>query len=392
MVFAGTGRHRRINSKTRKSAAAIAGVAGVGITLPLLTTTGAHAVSLETWDKVAMCESSGNWSIDTGNGFYGGLQFTSSTWAGYGGHAYAPQANLATKNQQITIAEKVLAGQGPGAWPVCGPQAGLTKGGPAPQLDTTPTPQQPAPQQSTPGITASGDGSSNGQVQTASPTSEDAGRGRGYRVVAGDTLSKIARKQHVEGDWHTLYKINRSVVGSNPDRICPGQELTLDGTAASPATAVDQPAPQTAAPAAPQASTVSSSSGYVAPVQARITTGYHVPGPWASGYHTGVDLAVPTGTSVKAITAGIVVFAGWGGAYGNQVVIEHPDGKYSQYAHLSALNVATGQGVTAAQQIGLSGATGNATGPHLHFEIRTTPDYGTDTDPTTYLAAHGITL
>ncbi|MEV4615874.1 transglycosylase family protein, partial [Kitasatospora sp. NPDC049258] len=80
-----------------------------------------------TWDKVAQCESTGNWAINSGNGFYGGLQFTNSTWAAFGGTSYAPQANLASKAQQIAVAEKVLAAQGPGAWPVCSVKAGLTK-------------------------------------------------------------------------------------------------------------------------------------------------------------------------------------------------------------------------------------------------------------------------
>jgi hypothetical protein len=72
------------------------------------------------WDAVALCESGGNWSINTGNGFYGGLQFTPSTWAAFGGTAYAPRADLAARSQQIAVAEKVLATQGPGAWPTCG--------------------------------------------------------------------------------------------------------------------------------------------------------------------------------------------------------------------------------------------------------------------------------
>jgi hypothetical protein len=90
-----------------------------------LPATTATAASVATWDKVAQCESSGNWSANTGNGFYGGLQFTASTWQAYGGTAYAPRADLATKQQQILIAEKVLAGQGEGAWPNCGPKNGL---------------------------------------------------------------------------------------------------------------------------------------------------------------------------------------------------------------------------------------------------------------------------
>ena len=72
------------------------------------------------WDAVAQCESGGNWSINTGNGYYGGLQFNSSTWLAFGGGAYAPRADLATRSQQIAIAEKVLAAQGKGAWPTCG--------------------------------------------------------------------------------------------------------------------------------------------------------------------------------------------------------------------------------------------------------------------------------
>jgi murein DD-endopeptidase MepM/ murein hydrolase activator NlpD len=113
---------------------------------------------------------------------------------------------------------------------------------------------------------------------------------------------------------------------------------------------------------------------------------------WSSGYHTGVDFALPTGTPLKSVAAGTVVSAGNGGAYGNQVVIQHQDGMYSQYAHLSQLSVSAGQTVTVGQQIGLSGATGNVTGPHLHFEIRTSPDYGSDVDPVGYLRSHGVSL
>ncbi|MET9381275.1 M23 family metallopeptidase [Streptomyces sp. NPDC002928] len=136
------------------------------------------------------------------------------------------------------------------------------------------------------------------------------------------------------------------------------------------------------------------SSGYALPVAgATIGTAYHVAGSmWSSGYHTGVDFVVPTGTSLKAVGAGTVVSAGWGGAYGNQVVIKLADGYYAQYGHLSQLSVSAGQTVTAGQQVGLSGATGNVTGPHLHFEIRTTPDYGSDVDPVAYLRSHGVAV
>jgi hypothetical protein len=79
------------------------------------------------WDSVAACESGGNWAVNTGNGFYGGLQFSASTWAAYGGTRYAASANRASRPAQIVIAQRVLAGQGPGAWPVCGRRAGLTR-------------------------------------------------------------------------------------------------------------------------------------------------------------------------------------------------------------------------------------------------------------------------
>jgi cell wall-associated NlpC family hydrolase len=130
------GRHKK--AKQRKTVATVGVIGFAGATALASTGSTAQAASVSTWDKVASCESSGNWSINTGNGYYGGLQFTSSTWASYGGHVYAGQANRATKAQQITIAEKVLKGQGPGAWPVCGPRAGLQRGGPAPAVRAAP--------------------------------------------------------------------------------------------------------------------------------------------------------------------------------------------------------------------------------------------------------------
>jgi murein DD-endopeptidase MepM/ murein hydrolase activator NlpD len=95
---------------------------------------------------------------------------------------------------------------------------------------------------------------------------------------------------------------------------------------------------------------------------------------------------------VKAVASGTVVSAGWGGAYGYQIVIHHADGRYSQYAHLSQISVKAGQKVNSGQRIGRSGSTGNATGPHLHFEIRTGPVYGDDIDPLAYLRSHGVSV
>lgn len=113
-----------------------AALAGTTSTVVALLSTGApaQAASLTTWDKVAKCESGGNWAINTGNGYYGGLQFSSSTWAAYGGRHFAVRADLASKDQQITVAERVLSAQGADAWPVCGARAGLVRGGVAAQV------------------------------------------------------------------------------------------------------------------------------------------------------------------------------------------------------------------------------------------------------------------
>ncbi|MFC7260176.1 M23 family metallopeptidase [Streptomyces lutosisoli] len=124
-----------------------------------------------------------------------------------------------------------------------------------------------------------------------------------------------------------------------------------------------------------------------------ISTGYKAGGSlWSSGSHTGVDFHAASGTSVHSVGSGTVVTAGWGGAYGNQVVIKMHDGTYTMYGHLSSIGVSVGQTVNPGQQIGLSGATGNTTGPHLHFEARTTAEYGSDIDPVAYLRSHGVNV
>ncbi|GAA2325945.1 M23 family metallopeptidase [Streptomyces caniferus] len=133
---------------------------------------------------------------------------------------------------------------------------------------------------------------------------------------------------------------------------------------------------------------------FVAPVaDSYVSTSYKASsGLWSSGSHTGIDFHAASGTSVHAVGMGTVVEAGWGGSYGNNIVIKMNDGTYTQYGHLSSLGVSVGQHVTPGQQIGLSGATGNATGPHLHFEARTGADYGSDIDPVSYLRSHGVNV
>ncbi|GAA2660103.1 LysM peptidoglycan-binding domain-containing M23 family metallopeptidase [Streptomyces vastus] len=240
-------------------------------------------------------------------------------------------------------------------------------------------------------------------VESAPVAAQKKAATRTYEVKAGDSLSKIAGEQNVSGGWKKLYQDNRQVVGSDPGLIHPGQKLTIGKRAAAPSGANEVKAPKAAeapqvsakkAAPAKAAEAPSSSSGFTMPVEgATVSTPYRMSGGmWSSGYHTGVDFAAATGTSLKAVGAGTVVSAGWGGAYGNQVVIKLSDGHYAQYAHLSSLSVSQGQSVTAGQQVGLSGATGNVTGPHLHFEIRTTPDYGSDVDPLAFLRSHGVSV
>ncbi|MEU1404876.1 transglycosylase family protein [Streptomyces sp. NPDC005728] len=387
------GRHRRYQPSRINRASLTVTAGGAGLAIPLVAAGTADAADAATWNKVAACESSGNWSINTGNGYYGGLQFTQSTWEAYGGTRYAPRADLAGRDQQIAVAEKVLDGQGPGAWPVCSVRAGLTSTSGAPDLHTESAATRPARTGSV------------RDVQPQTTPQSRAGRAEMYTVVHGDTLSGIAGEHHVQGGWRRLYAGNRAAIGSDPDLILPGQRLSLRA-AASPAsdthTESKPKAPKKKAPSQRKAPSEKKTSqrpashgshSLVAPVSATIGTGYHVAGShWSKGYHTGVDFLVPTGTSVRAAAAGHVVAAGWGGSYGYQVVIRHADGRYTQYGHLSAISVRAGQSVSAGQRIGRSGSTGNVTGPHLHFEVRTGPGFGTDIDPVAYLRAGGVRI
>ncbi|MCI3151613.1 M23 family metallopeptidase [Streptomyces sp. GB4-14] len=133
---------------------------------------------------------------------------------------------------------------------------------------------------------------------------------------------------------------------------------------------------------------------FVSPIPGSyVSTAYQSGGAiWSSGSHTGIDFHAASGTPVHSVGVGTVVEAGWGGAYGNQVVIKMHDGTYTQYAHLSSIAVSVGQEVAAGEQIGLSGATGNVTGAHLHFEARMSAEYGSDLDPVAYLRSHGVNI
>ncbi|WP_103532098.1 transglycosylase family protein [Streptomyces sp. SM11] len=138
------GRHRR--PRQAPAIVVAAGVTGSAIAIPLLGASGAHAAEATTWDRVAECESGGMWSADLGNGYYGGLQFSQETWSAYGGTAFAARADLASRSQQISVAEKVLGDQGPKAWPSCAVISGLAVDGSLPGVDpgTSPSPDPSA--------------------------------------------------------------------------------------------------------------------------------------------------------------------------------------------------------------------------------------------------------
>ncbi|WP_435241603.1 transglycosylase family protein [Streptomyces cucumeris] len=129
----GNGRHRR--PRQAPAIVVAAGITGAGLAIPLFGASGAQAASTATWDRVAECESGGMWSANEGNGFYGGLQLTLSMWKDYGGTAYAPRPDLASRSQQISVAQSILDDRGPDAWPSCAVNAGLSDGGDAPEVD-----------------------------------------------------------------------------------------------------------------------------------------------------------------------------------------------------------------------------------------------------------------
>jgi nucleoid-associated protein YgaU len=201
--------------------ALLAGAAGGAL---LLGTAGsASAASPVNWDAIAKCESGGNWHINTGNGYYGGLQFNQGTWAGNGGKAYAPRADLASRSQQIAVAEHLYARRGLSPWPVCGKKghsgAKITPNGSA--ENTTSGKKSHKSHKSTKPSTPS-----KSSTSTTKKSTPSTGTGN-YVVRSGDTLSAIATANHVQGGWPALYERNKAVVGADPNLIFPGQRLTV---------------------------------------------------------------------------------------------------------------------------------------------------------------------
>ncbi|WBB60182.1 transglycosylase family protein [Streptomyces sp. WMMC500] len=202
-------------SRTRRNAAVATGAAALLAPLALLASAApAGAADSGVWDRIAQCESGGDWSINTGNGYYGGLQFAASTWEAYGGTAYAATADGASREQQIAVATKVQAAQGWGAWPHCSVEAGASGGAPA-----VAQPEQEEPAQEEPAQPRSEPRADRGEQQR-----QPLKRGDGnYTVKAGDTLSRIADAHGTP--WREVYEANRDVIGGDPDVILPGQRL-----------------------------------------------------------------------------------------------------------------------------------------------------------------------
>lgn len=167
------------------------------------------------WDAIAQCESGGNWAINTGNGFSGGLQFTPSTWRAYGGTGAAENAS---REQQIAVARKVLAGQGIGAWPVCGKQGGNTTIGPSVQASK--------PRHAAPAAPAIPLAHSDVAPRHAAPERTIDSNAADYVVADGDTLADIATAAHTPGGWQALADCNKDSV-ADPNLINVGQHLRL---------------------------------------------------------------------------------------------------------------------------------------------------------------------
>ena len=199
----------------------LAAVSAAG--LALSATAANAATSTSTWDALAQCESGGNWSTNTGNGYTGGLQFSDSTWAAYGGTGSAANA---TREQQIAVAEQVQASQGWGAWPSCASQLGLSGGGGATAVVPQSAPAASVPVQSAPAVQVPAVQAPTDAVAASQHAAPVALSGETYTLEAGDTLSTAAEKLGIEGGWQSLADANLDTI-ADPDLVFAGQVLQL---------------------------------------------------------------------------------------------------------------------------------------------------------------------
>lgn len=200
-----------------KTLSRIASVAAAAALAGGVSVTAAQSASADdvNWDAIANCESGGNWSTNTGNGYYGGLQFSQSTWSAYGGSGSAADAS---REEQIAVAEQVLASQGIGAWPVCGQYAGSTgsynatntEGSSSYQQDTSYSEDYSYDSQQTSYDSSYSQDTSYSQESSYSATREATGT---YEIQAGDTLSSIAEAHGTT--WQDLAALNTSITDAN---------------------------------------------------------------------------------------------------------------------------------------------------------------------------------
>ncbi|MFD5135978.1 transglycosylase family protein [Streptomyces sp. NPDC058378] len=210
------------------------------------------------WDRIAECESNGRWGINTGNGYHGGLQFSPSTWRAYGGGQYASRADLASRSEQIAVAERVRRSQGLGAWPTCGrlgangTSSSSSSGGSgssgsvggsdtaqaAPERQSTGSSNSGSSGNTSSGNTSSGSSAGSSHHDDDSTAGSDSGTTHHYSedlvdadtyvVEPGDCLSVIAERADVDGGWPALYELNREILDQGPHLIFPGQHLRLN--------------------------------------------------------------------------------------------------------------------------------------------------------------------
>jgi murein DD-endopeptidase MepM/ murein hydrolase activator NlpD len=360
------------------------------------------------------------------------------------------QAYKATKRQQIIAGEALLALQGPAAWacnsmvgyPLQSRSSSMFLGGPNPYPSSTPSPDpkpvDPAPSAKTytvragdylvkiaadqnvaggweklyalnksvigpnPNIISVGmklklevaDPYASGlpKVNQKSPSAkalQQELKRTGFMsssVAAADNYGPLT--QAAVAKFHDANPSMKSVQGVDRQIGPMGWKLLRGMGASSAPTKPPTPAP----PATPSAS-------YVLPVRGSIGQGLIISGGCISrscGGHSGLDITARQGTPVLSVASGVVVSRNSSGsAYGNHVVVKHADGRYTLYAHLSAITASVGQSVKAGQQIGNVGSTGNSSGPHLHFEVRTHPtnfSVGVFLNPVTYLRSHGVSI
>ncbi|MFF3449842.1 transglycosylase family protein [Streptomyces sp. NPDC002667] len=221
----GNGQKARTANRTRTTAV----LAGAALLAPLglLAVTGdAAAADSGVWDRIAQCESGGNWHINTGNGYYGGLQFSAGTWRAYGGTAYAPTADKASRSGQIAVASKVQSAQGWGAWPTCSARAGAYGTAPGSSGSGRSPGSASAEAASKPARTSTPAKREAAKTPSRAPGHVNRGSSRGdYTVREGDTLSVIAARHGTT--WRKIYAANKSVIGGDPDLIVPGQRLDI---------------------------------------------------------------------------------------------------------------------------------------------------------------------